>query len=57
MIETHRLKNVIFFPNNFKFCAVKKNNTHKYLVLLDALLFNGSNIKRSEKNVNVKSAQ
>ena len=26
MTETRRLKNVvIFFPNNYKFCAVKKN--------------------------------
>ena len=33
MIETRRLKNVvIFFPNNFKFCAVKKN--YKYFLFL-----------------------
>ena len=26
MIETRRLKNiVIFFPNNYKFCAIEKN--------------------------------
>ena len=25
MIDTRRLKNAIFFPSNFKFCAAKKN--------------------------------
>ena len=25
MIEMRRLKNVFFFPNNFKFCGVKKD--------------------------------
>ena len=29
MIETHRLKKIChFFPNNFKFCTVKKNYPH-----------------------------
>ena len=32
MIETRRLKNVIFYPNNFKFCAVKKS--YKYFIIL-----------------------
>ena len=29
MIEMRRLKNLVFFPNNCNFCAVKKN--YKYL--------------------------
>ena len=30
MIETRLLKNVVFFSNNFKFCAVKKDYNEHY---------------------------
>ena len=39
MIETRRLKNaVIFFPNNFKFCAVKKDYKGIIIILNNSVL-------------------
>ena len=44
MIETRRLKNVvIYFPSNFKFCAIKKDNE----VLLVFLLYQGFQRKQN----------
>ena len=37
MMETRRLKNVIFFPNNFNFCAVKKNFAKFLWLFIDNL--------------------
>ena len=30
MIETRRPKNIVIYPNNFKFCAVKKNDKTRF---------------------------
>ena len=51
MIEMPRLKAVIFFPNNVKFCAVKKNHTvlTQYLIQYCSLTRSSGELKHSQR--------